>query len=106
LLSANDGKIDNEIVAVKQRVQLVERTRKRFVGRRSECLHGVGGTACPRLDERQQAHLIAVVCSPGAGRLCALDGQLLKTRQSNLVSVDLISQYKTSVKEKTNSNRG
>lgn len=71
LLLANDGKTDDEIVKALQTARpTVERTRKRFVEEGLECLqekqrHG----ARPRLDERQQAHVIAVACSTApAGR--------------------------------------
>jgi transposase len=66
LLLANDGKTDSEIVEILQTARpTVEQTRKRFVEEDLDCLQEkLRYGARPRLDERVQAHLIPVICSP------------------------------------------
>ena len=109
LLSANDGKTDDQIVEALQTARpTVERTRKRFVEEGLDCLqeklrHG----ARPRLDERQQAHLIAVVCSPAPEGFVRWTLQLLADKAVELGFVDSIAKETIrQVLKKTNSNRG
>ena len=109
LLLANDGKTDSEIVEVLQTARpTVERTRKRFVEEGLDCLqeklrHG----ARPRLDERQQAHLIAVACSPAPEGFARWTLQLLADKAVELGFVDSIAKETVrQVLKKTNSNRG
>jgi transposase len=94
LLLANDGKTDDEIVEALQTARpTVERTRKRFVEEGLDCLqeklrHG----ARPRLDERQQAHLIAVACSPAPQGFARWTLQLLADKAVELGFVDSIAK--------------
>ena len=109
LLLANDGKTDTEIVEVLQTARpTVERTRKRFVEEGLDCLreklrHG----ARPRLDERGQAHLIAVACSPAPEGYARRTWQLLADKAVELGLVDSIA--KETIRQalkKTNSSCG
>lgn len=109
LLLANEGKTDAEIVEVLQTARpTVERTRKRFVEEGLDCLqeklrHG----ARPRLDERQQAHLIAVACSPAPEGFVRWSLQLLADKAVELGFVDSIAKETIrQMLKKTNSNRG
>jgi transposase len=109
LLLANDGKTDDEIVKALQTARpTVERTRKRFVEESLDCLqeklrHG----ARPRLDERQQAHLIAVTCSPAPEGFARWTLQLLADKAVELGFVDSIAKETIrQVLKKTSSNRG
>ncbi|HRH44811.1 MAG TPA: helix-turn-helix domain-containing protein [Pyrinomonadaceae bacterium] len=109
LLLANEGKTDAEIVEVLQTARpTVERTRKRFVEEGLDCLqeklrHG----ARPRLDERQQAHLIAVACSPAPEGFARWSLQLLADKAVELGFVDSIAKETIrQMLKKTNSNRG
>lgn len=105
LLLANEGKKDDEIVKVLQTARpTVERTRKRFVEEGLDCLqeklrHG----ARPRLDERQQAHLIAVACSPAPEGFARWTMQLLADKAVELGFVDSIAKETVrNVLKKTN----
>jgi transposase len=109
LLLANDGKTDDEIVKALQTARpTVERTRKRFVEEGLGCLqeklrHG----ARPRLDERQQAHLIAVACSPSPIGFARWTLKLLADKAVELGFVDSIAKETVrQMLKKTNSNRG
>ncbi len=109
LLLANDGKTDDEIVKALQTARpTVERTRKRFVEEGLDCLkeklrHG----ARPRLDERQQAHLIAVACSPAPVGFARWTLQLLADKAVELDFVDSIAKETIrQMLKKTNSNPG
>lgn len=109
LLLASDGKTDDEIVEVLQTARpTVERTRKRFVEEGLDCLqeklrHG----ARPRLDEHQQAHLIAVACSPAPEGYARWTLQLLADKAVELGLVDSIAKETVrQVLKKTNSSRG
>ena len=109
LLLANDGKTDNEIVKALQTARpTVERTRRRFVEEGLDCLqeklrHG----ARPRLDERQQAHLIAVACSPAPTGFARWTLQLLADKAVELGFADSIAKETIrQMLKKTNSNRG
>lgn len=109
LLLANDGKTDSEIVEVLQTARpTVERTRKRFVEEGLECLqeklrHG----ARPRLDERGQAHLIAVACSPAPEGYARWTLRLLADKAVELGLVNSIAKETVrQVLKKTNLNRG
>ncbi len=109
LLLANDGKTDDEIVSALQTARpTVERTRKRFVEEGLDCLqeklrHG----ARPRLDERQQAHLIAVACSPAPEGSVRWTLKLLADKAVELGFVDSIAKETVrQVLKKTSSNRG
>lgn len=109
LLLANDGKTDDEIVKALQTARpTVERTRKRFVEEGLDCLqeklrHG----ARPRLDERQQAHLIAVACSPAPQGFARWTLQLLADKAVELGFVDSIAKETVrQVLKKTNSSLG
>jgi transposase len=109
LLLANDGKTDDEIVKALQTARpTVERTRKRFVEEGLDCLqeklrHG----ARPRLDERQQAHVIAVACSPAPEGFARWTLQLLADKAVELGFVDSIAKETVrQVLKKTSSNRG
>jgi len=109
LLLANDGKTDDEIVSALQTARpTVERTRKRFVEEGLDSLqeklrHG----ARARLDERQQAHLIAVACWPAPEGSARWTLKLLADKAVELGFVDSIA--KETVRQalkKTSSNRG
>jgi transposase len=109
LLLANDGKTDDEIVKALQTARpTVERTRKRFVEEGLDCLqeklrHG----ARPRLDERQQAHLIAVACSSAPTGYARWTLQLLADKAVELGFVDSIAKETVrNVLKKTSSNHG
>jgi transposase len=109
LLLANEGKTDDEIVsALRTARPTVERTRKRFVEEGLGCLqeklrHG----ARPRLDERQQSHLIAVVCSPAPTGFARWTLQLLADKAVELGFVDSIAKETIrQMLKKTNSNHG
>ncbi len=109
LLLANDGKTDDEIVkALRTARPTVERTRKRFVEEGLDCLqeklrHG----ARPRLDERRQAHLIAVACSPAPEGFARWTLQMLADKAVELGLVNSIAKETIrQVLKKTNSNRG
>jgi transposase len=109
LLLANDGKTDDEIVSALQTARpTVERTRKRFVEEGLDCLqeklrHG----ARPRLDERQQAHLFAVACSPAPEGSARWTLKLLADKAVELGFVDSIAKETVrQVLKKTSSNRG
>ena len=79
LLLANDGKTDDQIVHALQTARpTVERTRKRFVEEGLDCLqeklrHG----ARPRLDERRTSASDGRRLFGGAGRICALDFEVV-----------------------------
>ncbi len=109
LLLANEGRTDDAIVKALQTARpTVERTRKRFVEEGLDCLqeklrHG----ARPRLDERGQAHLIAVACSPAPEGFARWTLQLLADKAVELGFVDSIAKETIrQVLKKTNSNRG
>lgn len=109
LLLANGGKTDSEIVEVLQTARpTVERTRKRFVEEGLDCLqeklrHG----ARPRLDERQQTHLIAVACSPAPEGFARWTLQLLADKAVELGFVTSIAKETVrNVLKKTNSSHG
>src|SRR5215207_9142697 len=71
LLLASDGVTDEQIVAsLKTAFATVERTRKRFVEEGLGCLNERPRRGQARkLTGKQEAHLVAVVCStPPAGR--------------------------------------
>ena len=66
LLQAEDGLPDEEIAtALGVGIATVERTRQRFVERNLEALHDLPrpGGQC-KLSGKQEAHLIAVACTP------------------------------------------
>ena len=109
MLLANDGKTDSEIVEVLQIARpTVERTRKRFVEEGLDCLqeklrHG----ARPRLDERRQAHLIAVACSPAPEGFARWTLKLLADKAVELGLVDSIAKETIrQMLKKTNLNHG
>jgi transposase len=109
LLLANDGKTDDQIVHALQTARpTVERTRKRFVEEGLDCLqeklrHG----ARPRLDQRQQAHLIAVACSPAPEGFARWTLRLLADKAVEHGFVDSIAKETVrNVLKKTSSNRG
>ena len=66
LLQADEGLTDEEIAtALEVGVATVERTRQRFVERNLDALHDLPrpGGQC-KLSGKQEAHLIAVACTP------------------------------------------
>ena len=106
---ANDGKTDDEIVkALQTAPPTVERTRKRFVEEGLDYLqkklrHG----ARTRLDERQQAHMIAVACSPAPEGFARWTLQLLADKAVELGFVASIAKETVrNMLKKTSSNRG
>jgi len=109
LLLANDGKTDDQIVKALQTARpTVERTRKRFVEEGLDCLqeklrHG----ARPRLDERQQAHLIAVACSTAPAGRARWTLKLLADKAVEFGFVDSIAKETIrQMLKKTNLSRG
>jgi len=94
LLAADDGAIDDEIVArLRVGARTVERVRKRFVEESVEAAlsdRPRPGKA-PLLDRRQEAHLIALACSsPPEGR-AQWTMQLLANKLVELGIVESVS---------------
>ena len=109
LLLANEGKTDDEIVKALQTARpTVERTRKRFVEEGLDCLqeklrHG----ARPRLDEPQEAHLIAIACSSSPDGFARRTLKLLADKAVELGFVDSIAKETVrNVLKKTSLSRG
>jgi transposase len=79
LLQANDGLTDEEIAtALEVGIATVERTRQRFVEANLEALNErprPGGQR--KLNGKQEAHLIAVACTPAPGGQARWTLQLL-----------------------------
>ena len=109
LLKADDGCVDEEIVAALTVGRAtVERLRQRFVAGGLDCLHDqprVG--AEPKLDEKGEARLIAEACSPAPEGRAKWTLKLLAER---VVGLQLTESYSDEsvrrVLKKTNSNRG
>lgn len=95
LLLANEGKTDSEIAAALHiGASTVERTRKRFVesGLQAALSEKPRLGPSPKLDDKQQAHLIALACSdPPAGR-ARWTVRLLASRLVELGVTDAISR--------------
>lgn len=109
LLLANQGRTDAQIVeALGTSRPTVERTRRRFVEEGLQCLdeHRRQG-ARPRLSEREQAHLIAVACSPAPEGRSRWTLQLLADKAVELGFVDSIAKETIrQMLKKTNLSRG
>jgi transposase len=94
LLAADDGAIDDEIVArLRVGARTVERVRKRFVEESLEAALSERSRLgkAPLLDRRQESHLIALACSsPPEGR-AQWTMQLLANKLVQLGIVDTVS---------------
>jgi transposase len=94
LLAADEGAIDDEIVArLRVGARTVERVRKRFVEESLEAAlsdRPRPGKA-PLLDRRQEAHLIALACSTAPAGRAQWTMQLLANKLVELGIVESIS---------------
>ena len=109
LLQADDGLTDEEIAtALEVGVATVERTRQRFVEANLEALNEhprPGGQR--KLNGKQEAHLIAVACTPAPGGQARWTLQLLAERVVDLGFVESIARETVrQVLKKTRSSRG
>lgn len=109
LLHAADGRTDEQIsAALKTGIATVERTRQRFVEEGLGCL-----TERPRpgqrrkLSGKEQAHLIAIACTPAPDGQARWTLQLLADKVVELKYADSIARETVrQVLKKTNSSRG
>ena len=109
LLQADDGRTDEEIAtALEVGVATVERTRQRFVEANLEALNEhprPGGQR--KLNGKQEAHLIAVACTPAPGGQARWTLQLLAERVVELGFVESIARETVrQVLKKTRSSPG
>ena len=109
LLQADDGLTDEEIAtALEVGVATVERTRQRFVEANLEALNEhprPGGQR--KLNGKQEAHLIAVACTPAPGGQARWTLQLLAERVVELGFVESIARETVrQVLKKTRSSPG
>jgi len=109
LLQADDGLTDEEIAtALEVGVATVERTRQRFVAANLEALNEhprPGGQR--KLNGKQEAHLIAVACTPAPGGQARWTLQLLAERVVELGFVESIARETVrQVLKKTRSSPG
>lgn len=109
LLQADDGLTDEEIAtALEVGVATVERTRQRFVEANLEALNEhprPGGQR--KLNGKQEAHLIAVACTPAPGGQARWTLQLLAERVVDLGFVESIARETVrQVLKKTRSSPG
>lgn len=109
LLLSADGCTDEQVVAALScGINTVERTRRRFVEEGLACLNERPRRGAKRkLTGRQEAHLIAVVCSaPPAGRarwtLSLLADKVVALGFTSSIARETVRQ----VLKKTNSSRG
>ncbi|GAC1446670.1 MAG: hypothetical protein NVSMB56_07560 [Pyrinomonadaceae bacterium] len=109
LLLASDGATDEQIVAALScGINTVERTRRRFVEEGLECLNERPRRGQTRkLTGKQEAHLVAIVCStPPAGRarwtLRLLADKVVELKFASAIARETVRQ----VLKKTNSSRG
>jgi transposase len=109
LLQADEGLTDEEIAtALEVGIATVERTRQRFVERNLEALHDLPrpGGQC-KLSGKQEAHLIAVACTPAPRGQTRWTLQLLAEQVVALGFTDSIARETVrQVLKKTRSNLG
>jgi transposase len=109
LLQADEGLTDEEIAtALAVGVATVERTRQRFVETNLEALHELPRPGGPcKLSGKQEAHLIAVACTPAPSGHTRWTLQLLAERVVELGFADSIARETVrQVLKKTPSSRG
>ena len=109
LLHASDGLTDEQIVAaLNTGIATVERTRRRFVEEGLECLNERARPGQWRkLSGKQEAHVIAVACTPAPDGQARWTLQLLADKVVELQYADSIARETVrQVLKKTNSSRG